>query len=84
MREDVIAKSSIVEIQNLTVNPKSWPIKSNSEQYKFLFKYISSKYQSQNFSKKKKEKTLFWGHFWPKGIVPKNSSNVQLQGFPNI
>ena len=49
MREDVIAKSSIVEIQNLTVNPKSWPIKSNSEQYKFLFKYISSKYQSQNF-----------------------------------
>ena len=32
-----------MEIQNLVVNPKSVPVKSNSEQYQILFKYISSK-----------------------------------------
>ena len=34
----MITKSSIVEIQNLAVNPNSQPIKSNSEQNQFLFK----------------------------------------------
>ena len=41
MKESMITKSSIVEIQNLVVNPKLWPVRSNSEQYQFLFKYIS-------------------------------------------
>ena len=45
----MITKSSIVEIQNLVVNAKSRPFRSNSEQYQVLFKYVF-----QN-----KEKTLF-------------------------
>ena len=43
LKEFMITKSSILEIQNLIVNPKSLTVKSNSEQYQFLFKYISSK-----------------------------------------
>ena len=35
------------------MNPKSEPVKSNSEQYQFSFKYISSKNQQQNFKIKK-------------------------------
>ena len=34
----MITKSSIVEIQNIVVNPKSRLNKLNSEQYQFLFK----------------------------------------------
>ena len=41
MKEFMITNSSIMEIQNLNVNPKSLP-KSNPEQYQFSFKYISS------------------------------------------
>ena len=81
MKEFMITKNSIMEIQNLVVNPKSWPIKSNCEQYPFSFQYIPSKNQWQNFSK---EKTLFWSHFCAKGIFPKNSGYVQLQGSPSI
>ena len=51
MKQFTITKNSIVEIQDLVVDPKSWHIKSNSEQYQFLFKYISSKNQWKNFSK---------------------------------
>ena len=47
MKEFMITKSSIAEIQNLVVNPKSRPVKSNQ----FLFKYISTKNLWQNFSK---------------------------------
>ena len=36
------------------VKPKSRLVKSNSDQYQFLFKYISSKNQPQNFKIKKK------------------------------
>ena len=61
----VITKSSVVEIQNLNVNPRSQPVKSNSEQYQLLFKYTSSKIQYQKFSKKRKR--TFWGSFLPKG-----------------
>ena len=61
----VITKSSVVEIQNLNVNPRSQPVKSNSEQYQLLFKYTSSKIQYQKF--KKKRKRTFWGSFLPKG-----------------
>ena len=38
-----------MEIQNLVVNPKLEPAKSNSKQNQFLFKYFSSKNQWQNF-----------------------------------
>ena len=41
----LLGKSSVVEIQNLLVNSKSRPVKSNSEQYQFLFKYVSRKNQ---------------------------------------
>ena len=51
MKEFTITTISIAEIQNLVVNPKSQPVKSNSEQYQFLFKYISTKNLWQNFSK---------------------------------
>ena len=74
----MITKTSIVEIQNLVVNPKSRPVMSNSEQYKFLFKYtFNKKLMTKIFQNK--EKTLFWGHFCPKIIFPKNSGLVQLQ-----
>ena len=45
VKEFVITKSSVVEIQNLVVNPKSRRIKSKSKEYQFLFKYVSSKNQ---------------------------------------
>ena len=67
----MITKSTEVEIQNLVVNPKSGPVKPNSEQYQVLFKYVSSKINDKIFQNK--EKTLFWGYFCPKGIFPKNS-----------
>ena len=34
-----------LKIHNLNVNPKSRPVKSNSEQHQFSFKYVSSKNQ---------------------------------------
>ena len=34
-----------MEIQTFIVNSKSEPVKSNSKQYQFLFKYVSSKNQ---------------------------------------
>ena len=71
----MITKSLIVEIQKLVVNPKSSPVKSISVQYQFLFKYLSSKNQRQNFSKQRKN---------TKGIFSKNSGYVQLQGSPSI
>ena len=49
MKEFIVTKSSVMEIQNLVVNPKSEPVKSNSKQYQFLFKYVSSENQWQNF-----------------------------------
>ena len=78
----MITKSSIVEIQKLVVNSKSWPIKSNSEQYQFSFKYISSTNNGKIFQKKKK--TLFWGRFCVKIIFPTISRYVPLQRSPSI
>ena len=49
MKEFIVTKSSVMEIQNLVVNPKSEPVKSNFKQYQLLFKYISSKNQWRNF-----------------------------------
>ena len=42
----MLTKSSVLETQNLVVNPKSQP-KSNFEKYQFLVKYVSK----QNLSK---------------------------------
>ena len=47
----MIIKSSIIEIQNLVVKPKSQTVKSNSEQYQLSFKHVSNKNQWQNFLK---------------------------------
>ena len=66
----MITKISIVEIQKLVVNPKSRPVKSNSDQYNFLLSKFPAKINGKLFQNK--EKTLFWGHSWPKGIFPKN------------
>ena len=63
----MITKSSILEIQNLIVNPKSIPVKSNTEQYKFLFKYVSSKKTMTKFFK---IKNPILGSFLPKEIFP--------------
>ena len=38
-----------MEIQNIAMNPKSRPIKSNSVQYQVLFKYVFRKNDWQNF-----------------------------------
>ena len=46
----MITKSSVVEIQNLVVNPKSLHVKLNSEQYQFLLKRLPP-LQNDNFSK---------------------------------
>ena len=81
MKEFMITKSSIVEIQNLFVDPKSWHVKSNSEQY-FYLSTFPAKINGKIFQIK--EKTLFWGHFCTKGNFPKSSGHVQLQGFLSI
>ena len=52
----MITKSSVVEIQNLVINPKSRPISLIPEQ--FLFKYVFSKSQFDKFFKIK-EKLYF-------------------------
>ena len=44
VKEFMITESSIMEIQNLVVNPKSGPDKLNSEQYQFLFT-VKSKWE---------------------------------------
>ena len=49
MKELIVRKTSVMKIQNLVVNLKSEPVKSNSEQYQFLFKYVSSENKWQNF-----------------------------------
>ena len=49
VKELIVRKTSVMKIQNLVVNPKSEPVKSNSKQYQFLFKYVSSENQWQNF-----------------------------------
>ena len=67
----MITKNSVVEIQSLIVNPKSWPNKLNSEQYHFYLSMFPAKINDNIFQNK--EKTLFWGHFCPKGIFPKNT-----------
>ena len=71
----MITKSLITEIPKLFLNPKSRPVKSISEQYQFIFKYLSSKNQRQNFSKQRKI---------PKGIFSKKSGYAQRQGSPSI
>ena len=60
-----------MKIQNLVVDLKSEPVKSNSEQYQFLFKYVSSENKWQNFENYQKK--LFCGHHSTTGIFPKNS-----------
>ena len=51
MKEFSVTKSSVTEIQNLVVNPKSEPVNSNSKRYQFLFEYISNKKSMRNFLK---------------------------------
>ena len=46
-------KSSIMEIQNLIINPKSQPIKSNSEQFQFLLSMFPAKINDKLQIKKK-------------------------------
>ena len=50
----MIIKSWVVEIQSLVMNPKSQTIKSDSGQYQFLFKYVSSKVNVKTFQNKGK------------------------------
>ena len=50
-----------MEIQNLIMNPKSGPVKSNSEQYQFYLSTFPAKINDKRFQNK--EKNLFWGHF---------------------
>ena len=43
MKEFIVTKSSVMEIKNLFMNTKSTPVKSNSKQYQFLFKFPAKK-----------------------------------------
>ena len=61
----MIKKSSIVEIQNLVMNPKSQSVRSNSEQYQFLLSTFPAKINDKIFQNK--EKTHF-GVILPKVI----------------
>ena len=60
---------------------KSWPTKSLWTAI-FIWVHFQQKQIAKFF--KIKKKTLFWGHFCVKGIFPKNSGYVQLQGSPSI
>ena len=64
MKEFMIAKSSIMEIQSFVFNPKSKPNFLNFYSIMFPTKIIDKTFQY-------KEKSLFWGVFCPKGIFPK-------------
>ena len=60
MKEFIVKKSSVMEIQNLVVNDKSELVQSNSKQYQ---KYISSKNQWKfflNFDKINDKNPLFF------------------------
>ena len=70
MKEFSVTKSSVTEIQNLVVNPKSEPVNSNSKRYQFLFEYISNKKSMRNFLKLI---TFFGVTFCQKGFFSKNS-----------
>ena len=71
VKEFIVTKNSVTEIQNLVVNPKSEPpVKSNSKQNQFSFKYVS-KINDKIF--KINKKNLFCGHFSTKGISPTSS-----------
>ena len=68
----MITKSSVVEIQNLVVNPKSRP--TNPTLNNFHLSAIPAKINAKIFQNK--EKTLFAFFcflFCPKGFLPKNS-----------
>ena len=71
VKEFIVTKNSVTEIQNLVVNPKSEPpVKSNSKQNQFSFKHVS-KINDKIF--KINKKNLFCGHFSTKGISPTSS-----------
>ena len=88
----MITISSAVEIQNVFVNLKSGPIKSNSGPIELWTIPISisiwGHFCPKNFHLsmfpakisdkifKNKEKKTFWGHFCPKKIFPINLSGI--------
>ena len=55
-------------------HPLSWTLNNIN----FYLSTFPAKINDTNFQNK--EKTVFWGHFCPKGIFPKNYGYVQLQG----
>ena len=59
-----------MKIQNLILNPKSGPVKSNSDT-NFVLTSFPAKVNDKIFQNK--EKNIFWGHFSPKGISPKKT-----------
>ena len=57
-------------IQNLVMNPAFWPV-SQTLHTNFYLSTLPAKINNKVFQNK--EKNLFWDHFCPKGIFPKNS-----------
>ena len=56
MKEFIVTNSSVMEIQNLAVNPKSEPVKSNSKQYQSM---LPAKINDKIF-KINKNNLIFW------------------------
>ena len=54
MKEFIVTKISVIEIQNLVWNPISEPIKSNFEQYRYLFSTFPAKINDKIFKINKK------------------------------
>ena len=81
--EIVPDKSSIMETQNLILNPKSQPVESNSERYQFSFKYISSKKSMAKFFKLKK-KPCFVVTFAQQEFFLKTLAIYNCRGLPEF
>ena len=80
----MIKKSSIVEIQNFVVNPKSQTIKSKSEQQQFLFKYISRKINDKNFQNSNNKKLYFGVIFARREFFPKTPTMNNYRGLWHV
>ena len=74
VKEFKITKSSILEIQNLVVNHNPSLSRTLNK-----IKFYLSTYPAKINDNQNREKTLFWGHFCPKGNFPKNFCYVQRQ-----
>ena len=78
----MITKSSVVEIKTSLWIPNHDLLSQTLNNNNFYLSTFPVKLNNKIFQNN--EKTLFWGHFYPTGMLPKNSGYVQLQWSPSI